>query len=238
MDRNTMEIVQAIQAANQRDETKIIDDIIADVGLRNVVPTRIEYIDLSIDRSGSPQKITGAGTFIIAAEATDDQANVSIGFGSTESDANKRITLRDGKRLYLPFTEFYVYHAAQAGKYMKLMVGRENPSMKVGVEDDSGESANADLSVALGNSSVIATAQVAVATTAGGTTIKAANTARRRITIKVPNDAGVPVFIRNTAPTVSNGYRLDPGDSITLNTTSAIVGIVSVGTVTVSYLEE
>ena len=236
MDSNTQAIVDAIQAANQRDETKIIDDIIADVSKRNVVPTRIEYIDLSIDRSVTPQKITGAGTFIIAAEATDDQANVSIGFGSTESDSNKRITLRDGKRLYLPFTEFFVYHAAQAGKYMKLMVGRENPSMKVGVEDDSGESANSDLSVALGNSDSIATGQVAVNGTADQ--IIAANLSRRRVTI-CNQDGGTELFIGLTAAvTATTGFCVKPGATITLNTTAAIYGITTGAAITVSKLEE
>lgn len=238
MDSNTQAIIDAIQAANKNDEVKIVDDILSNVEKRNASYFDIIYIDLSIDRTTSPLKISGAGTFIMAVEATDDLAYLSIGIGQNESNDKRRIVLRDGKRLYMPFVEFYVYNNVQAGKYIKLLRGRELPSVKVGVEDDSGESANSDLSTALGNSSIITTAQITVDTTVGGTVIKAANSARRRITIKVPNDASVPVFIKGAAVTTANGHRLDPGDAITLNTFGAIYGIVSAGSVVVTYLEE
>lgn len=227
--------VEAIITAFSVDEIQSVDKILEDVKQNRFAPFDVIYVDLSIDRSTNPLRITGAGTFIHGAEATDDLANVSIGFPGTESDEKKRISVYDGKRLYLPFTEFFIYNAAQAGKYIKLLRGRELPSMQMGIEDDSGESANSDLVIALGNSSAFSTDQVTVTSTA--TSIIAANTARKRITIR-NNDVSNPVFIGVAGVTAADGWYLPAGAAVTLNTNAAIFGITASGSVTVSYLEE
>lgn len=237
MDKQEIEaIAQAIQKANRADETKIIDDILGDIAKRSFSPYDIVYVDLSIDRSANPQQVTGAGTFIIAADASDDTAECSIGIGSNESNSNRRISLKDGKRLYIPYTEFFIYNDAQAGKWIKLIRGRELPSLKVGVEDDSGTAAGDSVAISMGNSNTFGTAQVAV----DGTTdlIKAANTARRRI--KITNlSAGDWVFIgASAAVTALTGDGIPPGGAVVLNTTAAIYGITTGAAIRVSYLEE
>lgn len=235
--KEQQDIVTAIQAANKHDELKIVDDLLMDFRQRNISPSSVIYIDLSIDRSVVPYHYTGAGTFIIAADASDDMASVSLGFAGTESDPNKRLTMKKGFRIFSPYTEFFLYHAAQSGKYLKLLIGREHPSIKVGIEDDSSASANSDISVALGNSSTFVTSQVTVDTTAGGTVIAAASATRRRITIQ-NNDAGTGVYIRTTAPTTLNGFYIPPLGSVTLNTLAGIKGITAAGSVIVSVMEE
>jgi hypothetical protein len=229
-------IAKAIQQANRADEIKIIDDILGDIAKRSFSPFDIVYVDLSIDRSANPQQVTGAGTFIIAADASDDTAECSIGIGTNESDENRRISLKDGKRLYIPYTEFFIYNDAQAGKWMKLIRGRELPSLKVGVEDDSGTAAGDSVAIAMGNSNTFAVAQVAVNGSADQ--IKAANTSRRRI--KITNlSSGDWLFIGPTAGVLTTtGDGIPPGGAVVLNTTSAVYGITTGAAIQVSYLEE
>lgn len=231
-------IVRAINLANKVDEQKIIDDLIDNVNLRNSRLFDLIYVDLSIDRSVSPLQITGAGTLLAAFQATDNIASLSVSFEFAEGDSNRRYELKRGRRIKVPYTKFYIYHSAQAGKYIKLLRARSLPSLTLGVEDDSGETSNSDLVTALGNSSTFVTGQVAVDTTATGIEIKAANTSRKRITIKIPSTAGSAVYIKAGSVTAADGHMLEPGDSITLNTTAQIKGITSAGSVTVTYLEE
>lgn len=239
MSKEEKAVVDAIMLANSMDEKGLIDSIIKDVNERRSRLFDVIYVDLSIDRSTRPLEITGAGTLLAAVEASDNNAAVTLSFEVQDQATESRIEFKRGKRMYAPYSRIYIYHAAQSGKYMKILRGFGTRSVFLGFEDDSGESANSDLVVALGNSSVISTGQVNVPTTAGGTVIKAANTSRKRITLKVPETATEAVFIGNTGLTASNGHRLGPGDAIVLNTTAAIYGITATGTVNgVSYLEE
>jgi hypothetical protein len=228
-------IALAIQIANRKDERKIIDDILMDMAQRNLTPFDIVYIDLSIDRSTSPLQITGAGTFIIAADASDETAECSVGVGQNESDDKKRIGLREGKRLFLPYTEFFVYHDAQAGKWLKLLRGRELPSLKVGVEDDSGTNSGNNLEQALGVSATYTTAQVAI--TGAQAQIKAANSTRKRIMI-TNLSAGDWLYIGNTGVLSTTGTGIPPGGSVVLNTTAAVFGISTGAAFNCSYMEE
>jgi len=84
--------------------------------------------------------------------------------------------------------------------------------------------------------STFSTGQVSV--TNAATQIKAANTSRKRITIKVPV-GGQAVYIKvDNTVTTANGHLLDAGDSLTLENTGAVYGIVAAGSQTVTYLEE
>lgn len=236
MNPETQAIVDAIQEANKKDERQIIDQILSDVSKRDFIPFDIVYVDLSIDRSSNPLKITGAGTFIIAVDASDENAIMSVGIGANESNENKRISLKEGKRLYIPYSEFFIYHDAQSGKWMKLLRGRELPSLKVGVEDDSGTAAGDSVAIAVGVANTFGVDQVAMSGAAAQ--IVAANAARRRITI-TNTDAGANLFIGPTvAVTASDGHMIPPGGSLTLTNTSAIFGITTGATFNVSYLEE
>lgn len=230
-------IIQAIQLANQGDEKKIIDDILKDVRQNRSRYFDFLYIDLSIDRSIKPLEISGTGTYLTAAQATDDLANVTVAFEYATDNTGERITLKEGKSIDAPFNKLYIYHSAQSGKTMTLMRAFNLPSLRIGISDQSGESANSDLNTALGNSSTYSTGQQALNGTAA--LVKAANTSRRRITIKCPEDAAVPVFIGLTSGvTTSTGHRLGAGDAITLNSTAAIYAITAGTAVTVTYLEE
>lgn len=227
-------VVDAIMIANQRDESAIIDSVISDVNQRRAQYFDILYIDLSIDRSAMPLEISGAATGLLAIEATDNNAELSVSFELPDQSVEKRVVYKRGRRFFAPMSKFYIYHGAQAGKYMKLMRVMSTRSIFAGFEDDSGEAANSDLVVALGNSAVISTGQVAVGTSA--TLISAANTSRKRITI-TNNDAGADLYIGPTGVTTATGLKLAPGASIVLNTTAAIYGDGS-SPLTASYLEE
>lgn len=78
------------------------------------------------------------------------------------------------------------------------------------------------------------TGQVAVGTSE--TTIVAARSTRAFITLK--NLGSARVYIRDAGVTTSNGYPLESGETHTLSSTSAIVGIAASGTQTVAYIEE
>lgn len=238
MDPSERMVLDAIRAANNMDEKGVIDSIINDVQERRARFFDIIYVDLSIDRSNSPLIISGAGTFLACIEATDSNANATLSFEVEDADTNRRITFKSGKRVRVPFSRFYIYHSAQAAKTMKILRGFDTRSLLVGFEDNSSDASTAALETALGNSTAITTGQVAV-DNAGNDLIKAANTSRKRITIKVPVTASEAVFIGVTGVSAANGHRLDPGDAITLNTTAAIYGITAgAGPVTVTYLEE
>lgn len=229
-------IIDAILLSSKIDEKKIVDDILKDIAKGGSDFTDLLYVDLSVDRSTKPDIITGAGTLLHAVEASDDLAVCSVGFRDGESNEKRRISLKDGKRIYRPFVKFFLFNDPQPGKYIKLLRGTELPSLRVGVEDDSGESASSDLVQALGNSASINTNSVNVTTV--GSLIIAQNLSRKRITLKNHADAVVPVYIGPSGVTISTGHRLDIGDSITINTTAAIYGRTSGSNQTITYLEE
>lgn len=74
----------------------------------------------------------------------------------------------------------------------------------------------------LGGSS-IANAHVTVTNSA--TTIKAATETQWAVT--VINYQTVPIYVGGATVTTSNGFRLDPGASLTLHTTAEVQGITS-----------
>lgn len=81
----------------------------------------------------------------------------------------------------------------------------------------------------------MATGQVTVATTA--TQIVAARTGRSSVTIV--NDGTVDVFLGGSTVTTTTGELLAgvKGQTLTLNTSAAVYGIVATGTETVTYVE-
>jgi hypothetical protein len=85
----------------------------------------------------------------------------------------------------------------------------------------------------------IATSQVTVASTAGGTLVAAARTSRISITIQ--NHSEVNVYCGPVSPTrtTSNGFRLPgvDGASITIETTAAVQCIAASGSVNTSVVE-
>lgn len=227
-------LVAAIALYSRIDEVAITDRIIEDLSKRRGNFFAPLYIDLTSAQDGV--EISGAGNIIHAIEATDGLAEISISLETRSPNIKDRLKLRRGDRFFLPYTKIYIYNDAQSGKYMKLLRGTALPSMRIGYESDAGDSANSDLVTALGNSAVIATAQVSVGTSA--TAIKAENLTRKRITIKNPAASGEALYIGVAGVTTGAGHVLDAGDAITLQTTAAIYGIFSGSAHNVSYLEE
>ena len=74
----------------------------------------------------------------------------------------------------------------------------------------------------LGGSSIV-NAHVTVTNTA--TTIKAATETQHCVTIV--NYQTVPIYVGGATVTTSNGFRLDPGASLSLHTTAEVQGITS-----------
>jgi hypothetical protein len=83
----------------------------------------------------------------------------------------------------------------------------------------------------------IATAQVSVDTTSGGTLLAAERAGRASITII--NHGNTPVYVGLPGLTTSTGALLNgaAGASLTLGTQAAIYGIVGTGSQTVSVIE-
>jgi hypothetical protein len=81
-----------------------------------------------------------------------------------------------------------------------------------------------------------ATSQVNVGTTA--TLLANGRDTRKAILITVDTAATTPVYVGGSTVTTSTGFRLNAGDAMELNTTAAVYGIVSSGTVKVYVVEE
>jgi len=85
-----------------------------------------------------------------------------------------------------------------------------------------------------GNDAVL---RVSIATTVGGTVIKAVSGTRIAITLK--NTGSEVVDLRGGGdPVAGSHFPLDPGESITLTTRLAIKGIVPATTGEIAYWEE
>lgn len=85
-------------------------------------------------------------------------------------------------------------------------------------------------------STAIATAQATVTTTAA--TLVAARDTRKRLVIR--NNSNQDVWIGPATVTTANGFRVYPGESLTLYTTALVQAIIASGTMTgtVETIEE
>ncbi len=232
---NQRDIAAAIIAATaQESDMQSLDSMFQHIQQNRFSPFDVIYVDLSINRASSPLELSGAGTFIFGAESTDNSSTCSISYENPDEDSNRRLTIVRGKGFNLPFTKVYLYHAAQSGKYLKLLRGTSLPSFLFGMVDYSGIDANSDLVQALGNSNTFTPSQVSV--TSSSTTIIAANASRKRLTL-VNIDTAATVYINAGVATTAH-FPLLPGAYITLNTTAQVRGITAAGTVVVGVLEE
>lgn len=83
----------------------------------------------------------------------------------------------------------------------------------------------------------IATNQVSVGTTVGGTKIIGANS--KRVAVTITNTGASAVFVGASGLTTTTGHSIAAGASFTFqNFVGDVYGIVASGTVTVSYVEE
>lgn len=82
----------------------------------------------------------------------------------------------------------------------------------------------------------IANGQVTVDTTAGGVTVAAARDTRKSILVR--NRGTVVVYVGTGTVSASNGFPLDPGEALTVQTTAAIKAIAASTSATVAYIEE
>lgn len=81
----------------------------------------------------------------------------------------------------------------------------------------------------------LATGQVDIPTTAGGTLVAAARSGRRYIEIQ--NLGPNPIALGNTGLTFGDGKVLWPDETIKIETAAAVYAIASGGTSPVSYVE-
>lgn len=230
---DSKELVEAIVLAMRYSERDAVMDNIRDIAFNKQQYFRPFYIDLSIDRSTVPLKITGTFNLLRAFQATDNNATATVSFHYPNPSAEARLELKRGREIEGGWIEAYIYHTAQAGKYMTLLLGLSLPSAKVAVRDDSGETANSDLVTALGNASGFTPTQVSVSTS--DIEIIAANTARKRVTLV--NTGAATVYINDGVATTSH-FPLLPNTYLTLQNTAQIKGIAASGTCIVGVLEE
>lgn len=80
----------------------------------------------------------------------------------------------------------------------------------------------------------LANGQVAIDTTAGGTTITAASAGRQGVTIT--NQGSVACYVGTGTVTTSNGFLLNPGESVALPTDSEVKAITASSSTTIGYL--
>jgi len=76
-----------------------------------------------------------------------------------------------------------------------------------------------------------------VSCTSAGVSIIAANASRKSLALSNPTGSGIIVYIGDAAVTASTGFALNPGETLTLNTVSAVYGITSSTSQTVSFIE-
>lgn len=233
-DKSDRALAEVIMRVNRVDERKIVNDIIQDIATNRLSAPEIIHIDLSVDRTTQPLRLTGAGNYLAAFDATDNNAIISVSLQRSTDRERERFGMKRGRRLRFPFTEIYIYHAAQANKTMQLVKAVGFPSLPIGVEDDSGSSSNSDLVTSLGNSNAATTGQVTATGSSG--VLVTENTARKRITIM--NPSGSPVyFALGEAATTAKAIIL-PNSYLTLNTTAEIRVITSGGSIVLGYMEE
>lgn len=78
--------------------------------------------------------------------------------------------------------------------------------------------------------------QVTVDTTSGGVTVASARDTRKTILIR--NGGTVAMYVGTGSVTTSNGFLVNPGDSLMLSTTAAVKAITGSSSVTAYYIEE
>lgn len=171
--------------------------------------------DINLGVTGSPLVVSGGGSssspdivgFGPAAAPADGVSNVNYSVGLYDNTATARVSLR---------TANTVFDGSSWNRMRGDTVGT--------------------YTVAKGTGS-LATNQISVATTAGGTLIVAARAGRARVTIT--NLGTTDVFVGNTGLTAANGQILigTKGASITLHTSAAVYGIAGTAQ-SVSFIEE
>jgi hypothetical protein len=76
-----------------------------------------------------------------------------------------------------------------------------------------------------------------VSCTSAGVLILAANASRKSLTLSNPTGSVIVVYIGDVSVTASTGFPLNPGQTVRLETVSAVYGITSSTSQTVGYIE-
>lgn len=85
-------------------------------------------------------------------------------------------------------------------------------------------------------STAIANGQVSVDTTSGGVTVAAARDTRKSILVR--NRGTVTVYVGQGTVSSANGFPLDAGEALMIQTTAAVKAIAASSSATVAYIEE
>lgn len=85
-------------------------------------------------------------------------------------------------------------------------------------------------------STAIANGQVSVDTTSGGVTVAAARDTRKSLLLR--NQGTVAIYVGQGTVSSTNGFLVNPGEALMIQTTAAIKAIAASSSATVSYIEE
>jgi hypothetical protein len=168
-----------------------------------------------LDVARVSEKMSLGGSFIWAYRTSDTTANMDIQFNSQQADGiNFTLGMSMGG---LAFSEVYLTHDAQAGKWIDLFVIREDLDMRAL------NPANIFTSVTATKATTAESVTDATLNNGANTVLDAADTTRRSAIVQA--DPGNTVIIRialETLATAAIGHILQPGESLSFDGTAAI----------------
>jgi len=175
----------------------------------------IETIRLPLDGARTAEEIKVGGTILWCYEASSGSAEAQISFSDRQG---RGVLFRDGVAIRgVEFSSIFVTNTAQAGEYLELMYATE-AARNINIENAGAVFTSVTVSKA---TTLTTQADVSVGTSSSAQ-ILAANAARREAIIKnlSTNAAAIRVGDSNVAAT--RGVPLQPGESATLQVTTAI----------------
>jgi hypothetical protein len=192
---------------------------------------------IALDAERSKERLSIGGSFLWAFNASSIDAVLDIGFNTEVSDL---FTVKWGFQIGgLKFSEVYITNTAQPGEYMEFLVVdignlfTLNPINATNAVTISG--------VAKNTSDTIGTvADVTVVAAAAAAQVIAANTSRMSVQITSLSTNTQVVRVGDSNVGASRGDVLNPGESISYDTTAAIFAYTGAGadqTLAISYLE-
>lgn len=183
---------------------------------------------IALDTARAEALVKATGDFVYVLDASTNAASIDIKFNGQDSDA---IPFSLGRLVGgTPFDRWYVTHTAQPGAWVKLMFG---VAPGIFVLNPSANISSFDL-VKATNLQTVADVTVSAAAL---TAIRSSSSVRRKIHIKNMH-ASAAIRIGDSLITATRGIKLDPGETITFETTDFVFGFGLGTAVDVSMTEE
>lgn len=196
---------------------------------RDQASVRRIVIDLSTARTNDPIKICGDVFWVVDASQLGELAQATFnepGQGLDQLPIGKGLKISG-----IDYSTVFLTNTAQAGKWLEIVygvLGRKGLQLDDALLDSS--VVTVEVGSTLDNAAHVST----VATTI--TLLSAANTARRFITISSLSTNTANIQIGSAAVGAAAGLILEPGDSITLETTAAVYYYTATAGQTISFL--